>query len=119
MSGLQGLKGKIVRVCKRSTRCIQNPIAAACWLYEQARALHDCQSLSKTADIVALMVRTAVQDMHPVQAVSDRESDLWLVWCFEHCCKAEHRQVHKELMDVATDSGCKFVYHKKLGGILG
>ncbi|CAE7907352.1 unnamed protein product [Symbiodinium microadriaticum] len=51
--------------------------------------------------------------MHAVQAVCEQESDVWLVWCFEHCCKAEHRQVYDELKDVATDTGCKFVHHKK------
>ena len=79
----------------------------------------DCQSLSKAEHIVVLMVRTAEGEMHAVQAVCEQESDVWLVWCFEHCCKAEHRQVYDELKDVATDTGCKFVHHKKLGGNFG
>ncbi|CAE7220477.1 unnamed protein product [Symbiodinium natans] len=46
------------------------------------------------------------------------EVDAWLVWCFEHYRKPEHREVHKELQHLAAVLGCKFVCHKKGSGFL-
>ena len=44
--------------------------------------------------------------------------DVWLVWCFEHCLKPEHGQVHNELMHLATSLDVKFACHKKAAGFL-
>mmetsp|Transcript_57749 Transcript_57749/g.135312 ORF Transcript_57749/g.135312 Transcript_57749/m.135312 type:complete len:213 (+) Transcript_57749:90-728(+) len=70
--------------------------------------------LSKT-DIASGMAPMAGRSACAVQGCED---DVWLVWCFEHCLKPEHRHVRKELVDLATQFGCKFVYHKKSMGFL-
>ncbi|CAE6935404.1 unnamed protein product [Symbiodinium natans] len=44
--------------------------------------------------------------------------DVWLLWCFEHCLKPEHGQVHEELMHLATSLDLKFARHKKAAGFL-
>ena len=70
--------------------------------------------LSKT-DMPSGMARMAGRSACAVQGGED---DVWLVWCFEHCLKPEHRHVRNELVDLATQLGCKFVYHKKSMGFL-
>ena len=40
-------------------------------------------------------------------------SEVWLVWCFEHCQKAEHQQVRAELTGVAKAFGFNFLCFKK------
>ena len=46
------------------------------------------------------------------------ESITSLVWCFEHCHKAEHRQTRAELADIAGLFGFDFVCHKKCTGFM-
>ncbi|CAE7237096.1 unnamed protein product [Symbiodinium natans] len=46
------------------------------------------------------------------------EVAVWLVWCFEHCLKPEHREEHRKLQHLAAKLGCKFVCHKKATGFL-
>ena len=61
------------------------------------------------------MARVSGQTSHDTQD-GGNEADVWLVWCFEHCCKAEHGDVRRDLIDLAATFGCKCVHHKKVMG---
>ncbi|CAE7339545.1 unnamed protein product [Symbiodinium sp. CCMP2456] len=52
------------------------------------------------------------------KAACSADEVTWLVWCFEHCSKPEQAAVRTELAGLATEFGCKFVYHKKSMGFL-
>ena len=57
----------------------------------------------------------ALRSIHSRQPAGTSTS---LVWCFEHCHKAEHRHTRAELADLASQYGFDFLCHKKCMGFM-